>query len=483
MNSDNSDDRSDMHQTYVKRILEAAADGNVKTLQENKNALISVTTECRNKNGWTPLMLATRNGHIETMEFLLENGADPKAINKSGQTPLGIANFWNQSTSAQLIQKFLEPEKGMQYELVNHFSVSSVDRQSYKRTDTEHIETAKKSPTSKFLVFAEMQLVISQCQHPKRGTEVVWFSWSDVEKNLNSHEHDIIFLGVGDLASGRLLRETPTSCSSDVAYFAVNFKKELSEDDFPISHRKGAYAAAGMNQDLLRLSKEESGIVAQAKSVLAWHDKYIYCPTCGSSTNMGDAGYKRNCSNTECISHRGAHNTCFPRTDPVVIALIISKDGNKCLLCRQGRHPPRMYSCPAGFLEPGETIEDAARREVMEECGIHVGPLKYHSSQPWPFPSNLMIGLIGHAINDDITVDDVELEDAKYVNTLFLRVPLVDTNMKSICIFYSVRWFDRAEVATALIEGFKRPTGLIVPPHYAIAHQLMKAWLQMTSNL
>lgn len=151
--------------------------------------------------------------------------ADSKAINKSGQTPLAIANFWNQSSAAQTLEKFHNPKNVMSYELVNHFSQSSVDRQSYKRTDKEHIESVMKSETSKFLVFVEMQLVIAQRNYPKKGTKVVWFTWKDLETKLQSFKHDIIFLGVGDIVSGRLLRETPVSLSTDLAYFAVNFKK------------------------------------------------------------------------------------------------------------------------------------------------------------------------------------------------------------------------------------------------------------------
>jgi len=127
------------------------------------------------------------------------------------------------------------------------------------------------------------------------------------------------------------------------------------------------------------------------------------------------------------------------------------------MLGRQGRHPPRMYSAIAGFVESGESIEDAARREAMEEVGVKVGKITYHSSQPWPFPCSLMIGLIGHAITDEFKCDKVELDDA--------------------------RWFDKSDVAEAYAAGMDRKEGLLIPPPYAIANQLVKTWIQDTPNL
>jgi NAD+ diphosphatase len=149
-------------------------------------------------------------------------------------------------------------------------------------------------------------------------------------------------------------------------------------------------------------------------------------------------GYRRDCP--AC----GAEH--FPRTDPVVIMLAI--DGERCLLGRQARFAPAMYSCLAGFVEPGETIEDAVRRETAEEAGIAVGRVRYHASQPWPFPSSLMIGCHAEAISRDIVRDEAELE--------------------------ACRWFGRAEVQ-AMLAGL-HPDGLKCPPDIAIAHHLIKAW-------
>jgi NAD+ diphosphatase len=155
---------------------------------------------------------------------------------------------------------------------------------------------------------------------------------------------------------------------------------------------------------------------------------------------MVQAGWKRECPNCK-VEH-------FPRTDPVVIMLAI--DGDKCLLGRAGRFAANMWSCLAGFVEPGESMEDAARRETLEEAGIVCGDVKYFRSQPWPFPMSLMIGCHARATSSNITVDREELEDA--------------------------RWFTREE--TALMFVGQHPEGISIPPPIAIAHHIIRAWVE-----
>jgi NAD+ diphosphatase len=180
--------------------------------------------------------------------------------------------------------------------------------------------------------------------------------------------------------------------------------------------------------------------LAEAKALLAWHARHRFCANCGAPTNVSQAGWKR-----ECPSCKVEH---FPRTDPVVIMLAI--DGDKCLLGRAGRFVANMWSCLAGFVEPGESIEEAARRETLEEAGIVCGEVKYFRSQPWPFPMSLMIGCHARATNSDITVDREELEDA--------------------------RWFTREE--TALMFLGQHPEGISIPPPIAIAHHIIRAWVE-----
>jgi NAD+ diphosphatase len=176
-----------------------------------------------------------------------------------------------------------------------------------------------------------------------------------------------------------------------------------------------------------------------AKALLGWHMKHRFCAHCGQPTEAICGGWKRLC--TACGTEH------FPRTDPVVIMLVT--DGDRCLLGRSHRFPPGMYSCLAGFLEPGETIEDAVRREVLEEVGVRVGAVRIVANQPWPFPMSLMIGAIAEAQSTAITLDPAEIEDA--------------------------RWFSAADAA-AMIDH-THPEGLTAPITMAIAHHIVRGYL------
>jgi NAD+ diphosphatase len=180
--------------------------------------------------------------------------------------------------------------------------------------------------------------------------------------------------------------------------------------------------------------------IAEAKAVLSWHAKHRFCPNCSAPTQAVDGGWRRDCAN--CKTQH------FPRTDPVVIMLII--DGDNCLLGRSPRFAATMWSCLAGFIEPGESFEDAVHRETREEAGIVCGRVNYYRSQPWPFPSSLMIGCHAEALSREIVVDREELEDA--------------------------RWFSKDEIVTMLMRT--HPGGLTTPPPVAIAHHIIRAWVE-----
>jgi len=157
---------------------------------------------------------------------------------------------------------------------------------------------------------------------------------------------------------------------------------------------------------MIGLSARDAELAATARSVMAWHQSHRYCSACGAQSDTADAGWRRVCATCD-TSH-------FPRTDPVVIMLIVS--GDDVLVGRSPGWPEGMYSLLAGFVEPGETIEAAVRREVFEEAGIRVGAVRYLASQPWAFPASLMIGCYGDATSTKITVDPIELEDAIWVS-------------------------------------------------------------------
>ena len=154
------------------------------------------------------------------------------------------------------------------------------------------------------------------------------------------------------------------------------------------------------------LPPDEANLCAHARGLVLWHEATHYCPRCGSQSLPAAGGNTRRCRNPEC------NQELFPRTDPAIIVLV--KNGERCVLGRQSSWPEGRYSTIAGFVEPGESLEDAVRREVYEETNIRVGAVTYHSSQPWPFPSSLMLGFIAEATSDSIHLNDGELEDARW---------------------------------------------------------------------
>src|SRR5436190_725475 len=180
--------------------------------------------------------------------------------------------------------------------------------------------------------------------------------------------------------------------------------------------------------------------LAEGKALLSWHARHRFCPNCGASTRLVDGGWRRDCAS--CGTQH------FPRTDPVAIMLAVA--GERCLLGRSHRFQAGMWSCLAGFVEPGEAIEDAVRRETLEEAGIVCGRVRYFASQPWPFPTSLMIGCHAEALSQEIIIDRTELDDA--------------------------RWFDREEVALMLLR--RHPDGLATPPSMAIAYHIIRAWVE-----
>jgi NAD+ diphosphatase len=185
---------------------------------------------------------------------------------------------------------------------------------------------------------------------------------------------------------------------------------------------------------------EQLQVIATAKALLAWHARHRFCANCGTATAVTEAGWRRDCASCGALH--------FPRTDPCVIMLAI--DGERCLLGRSARFVPSMWSCLAGFVEPGETIEEAVRRETFEEAGIAVGRVNYFTSQPWPYPMSLMIGCFAEATSAELHIDRNEIEDA--------------------------RWVPREEAA--LMIGRTHPDGLMTPPPMAVAHHIIRAYVE-----
>jgi NAD+ diphosphatase len=287
------------------------------------------------------------------------------------------------------------------------FADNRIDRRSEKR-DEQAVATALADPAARLYLFNSDKAVLRQSDPLFTAAEI---------DGLGADRDSAVLLGW--TADGpRLSLVLPANAALDEGRYRLIDLRSLAVEG----------AVAG----------EHLGALAQARSLTGWHQRHGFCSVCGTRTVVRMGGYRRDCP--AC----GAEH--FPRTDPVVIMLAI--DGERCLLGRQARFAPAMYSCLAGFVEPGETIEDAVRRETAEEAGITVGRVRYHASQPWPFPSSLMIGCHAEATSRDIVRDEAELE--------------------------ACRWFGRAEVQ-AMLAGL-HPDGLKCPPDIAIAYHLIKAW-------
>lgn len=222
----------------------------------------------------------------------------------------------------------------------------------------------------------------------------------------------------------------------DTAVFAVDLEGALDPAEGPL---QGLGAFEDLRQIALRLPAAEAAIAATGKQMFEWRRRHRHCANCGEQSQVVDGGWKR-----QCPSCKAEH---FPRTDPVVIMLPYI--GDRCMLGRQAMWPAGMFSALAGFLEPGETIEEACARELQEEAGLKTAKVRYHSTQPWPYPSSLMIGLLAEVEDDQASPDQTELSE--------------------------VTWLTRDE-AREMLAG--RHAGVNAPNPLAIAHQLIKAWVE-----
>ena len=300
------------------------------------------------------------------------------------------------------------------------YSGNPLDRGDRERRNEQWITDMTNDPTSKFLLLKDLNVLVSQDIQDGLG----WLSMDDMRKlGVDSRA---LFLGLRD----------------QVALFVVDISdyeyavQELSDD--------GNYKFVDTRTVTVFLSGADSAIVAHARAQVHWHNQTRFCSICGQETFVKRGGQVRQCS--KCDAEH------YPRTDPVVITVV--SDNDRCLLGQS--HGPlsrtNTFSALAGFVDQGESIEEAVAREIMEEAGISIKNIRYHSSQPWPFPSSLMIGCHADATTTDISIDNEEMID--------------------------VRWFQRGDVLRALE---KTSEVLAVPGPIAIAHHLIRAWA--TNNI
>ncbi len=295
------------------------------------------------------------------------------------------------------------------------FAANPLDRGERERRDEDWLSRVATDPSTKLLPMGDLNVPIA----PGTSQELAWITPSDLQRS--GVDAAPLFLGLID----------------GVAHFVVDVtghRQAMAEfQDRGLLTFEDARAAAEY------VSGPESGIIAQARAQLNWHNRHGFCSVCGHTSYIARGGQVRCCP--ECKTEH------YPRTDPVIITVVHDED--RCLLGQsRGRLVQmRRYSALAGFMDQGESIEEAVAREVMEEAGIQVGTVTYHSSQPWPFPSSLMIGCHAGAATTEIAMDNEEMAD--------------------------VRWFDREEVLLALDE---RSDVLAIPGSLAIAYHLIRAW-------
>jgi NAD+ diphosphatase len=301
------------------------------------------------------------------------------------------------------------------------FTGNPLNRASEMRTDTAWIEAKRRDPSSLILPMWRLQPFLIGPEKNDPPAELGLFRPGLCE-SLAAPGAPCVFLG---LEGERALFALDVSAAEDPAG---------SGPLAGFGHFREARAAAQL------LPMKDAAIMGQAKAMIDWHNRHGFCANCGMATDVMDGGWKRACPNC-----KAEH---FPRTDPVVIML--ATHGDACLVGRNKRFPGVFYSALAGFMEPGETIEDAVRRELLEEVNLKVGKVHYLSTQPWPFPSSLMIGCLAEADSRDFKPDGEEISDA--------------------------RWLTRDD-ARKLLAGEKMPD-ISLPGPVAIAHHLVKAFAE-----
>ena len=295
--------------------------------------------------------------------------------------------------------------------ITHAFAGNPLDRAGGQRSDSSWLRAKLEAPGARALVLWKGNPLL------KPGPELAFIA-GGLAAELAELNERLLFLGL----------------DGEDAVFALDLEGEADPALGPL---RGHGEFGEMREAAQALPVPVTGLLSASRSLFEWRRRHRYCSVCGHGSDGADGGWKRICPNC-----KAEH---FPRVDPCVIMLPVH--GDRCLVGRQAAWVANRYSALAGFAEPGESIEEACAREVKEEAGLTVTSVRYHSSQPWPYPSNLMIGLIAEVSDDNAVPDESEIE--------------------------SVRWLTKAE-ALDLVEG--RAEGLSAPPPFAIAYHLIKDW-------
>ena len=368
---------------------------------------------------------SNRNGSIEASffaQFGLYNGRD-------------LTHTDTMNSEKKRIEKE-DPVEHYQRSSLNCFAEHTVERLSKMRRDDRWIPDRLEDPTTRYVPVWKSKHLIAE----EPGVRAVF---------LAPHE-------LGDLIH-RVESTVLLGAEETSALFAV----DLPSLDSSLPSR---LTRLGKFRDLREvgalLDRRESALLAYAKAITYWHRRHRFCGDCGNPTVSAEGGHLRVCSNEQCKQQH------FPRTDPAIIVLVAS--GDQCLLGRQPVWPKGLYATIAGFVEPGESLEGAVMREVLEETGIQLKQIDYHSSQPWPFPGSIMLGFIAQAENKDIVLDGDELEDARWFSRKEVQnaLRMVDDNTLD-----PTRWVSMKEDHKAPKNG-----AIQLPPPLSISYRLIKDW-------
>ena len=301
----------------------------------------------------------------------------------------------------------------------NVLSGMPLDRAAHLRTDAPWLAARLDDPSTRYLAIWRQNAVVRLGPEPRAVIH-----YRETLDGLLDQRAAPVLLGI-EAEDG----------VAGTAHFVVDFSHVEAETLL-------ARSPGGEMMDLRELVQilpgTDAALVAYARGLTYWHRRHRFCGACGAPAEAREAGHQRRCTNEDC----GAVH--FPRTDTAVITLV--HDGDECLLCRQSRWPPGMHSTLAGFLEPGESLEECVAREIEEESGVKIGDIRYHSSQPWPFPGTIMVGFMAQALTREIAVDEIELEYA--------------------------HWYERRDLL-----GSRDTDAFRLPGRYSISRRLIEDWL------
>ncbi|EER41113.1 NADH pyrophosphatase [Histoplasma capsulatum H143] len=352
-------------------------------------------------------------------------------------TPPHLDSMLSRKFGKETVNYFSGNETIYKFILISPLAGSLLNRVSFLRTDGAFLSAAIRHPTTRFLLFNDLNPLV------RSPSEIFYASYNDVKTLIPEDVFDkteadalkdfqpsittplLIFLGLDETQ-----KENSLSYKSytGAPFFALDVTPRGTIEQ----PAKGIIATMETNglsffrdRTVTTLPADVAAIYAQARALLDWNTRNAYCGTCGHLTMSIQAGTKRACPPHDtkgpcppCSTRTSISNLSFPRTDPTIIVAVVSHDGQRVLLGRQKRYPPHWYSTLAGFIEPAESVEDAVRREVWEESGVVVSRVVIHSTQPWPYPANLMIGAIAQVAKPEHEVislqHDPELEDARW---------------------------------------------------------------------